>query len=309
MSAASAGTGASPPQPGAFSAWWQAARPRTLTVSVVPVVVGTASVLGQLPLSMGRAAAAAGTALLLQLATNWINDYADFERGADGSDRLGPPRAAAQGWITPAALRRGAALALAAAGALGVGLSAVAGFELLIPGALALLGAWAYTAGPWPLGYHGLGDLAVFAFFGLFAVIGSAYVQTGGVEPLAVAAAVPVGALATLVLAINNLRDLPTDARVGKRTLAVRLGDAGARHYAVSLVVLAYLGLGGLLAAGGGWSVALPLASLPLAVALVRRLRRDEGMALNPALGEAARLQLAFATLLVLGFTIRFAAA
>ncbi|MAE93221.1 MAG: 1,4-dihydroxy-2-naphthoate polyprenyltransferase [Deltaproteobacteria bacterium] len=295
----------SPAHPGALAAWWLAARPRTLTVSLVPVAVGTAVAARLGPLVVGYAVAAAATALLLQLATNWINDYADFERGADGADRLGPPRAAAQGWIAPGALRRAAGGALAAAATIGIVLVVKVDWILLIPGALAVLAAWAYTAGPWPLGYHALGDLAVFLFFGLFAVVGSAYLHTSSVSAVALGAAVVIGALATLVLAVNNLRDREQDERAGKRTLAVRMGEEPARRYAQGLIAAAYLGLGGIAVAGGGLPAALlPLLSAPLALRLVRLLRRAAGPDLNPGLAGAAQLQLVFGALLALGLLV-----
>lgn len=292
-------------RPGPLAAWWLASRPKTLSVSLVPVAVGTAVAARGGAIVPERAVAAVATALLLQLASNWINDVSDFERGADAEDRLGPPRAAAMGWLEPSALKRAAALALLAAGGLGLWLASQAGWMLLVPGGLALLAAWAYTAGPWPLGYHGLGDAAVFVFFGLFAVMGSAYLHAGTWLPLAAAAALPIGMLATLVLAVNNLRDLDGDVRAGKRTLAARLGEAATRHYAQGLLAGSFVSLGVLpwLGSGLGASI-LPWLSLPLALPLFRMLRRARGAALNPALAGAARLQLVYGSLLVLGLLL-----
>lgn len=292
-------------RPGPLAVWWLASRPKTLSVSVVPVAVGSAVAARSGALEPERVVAAAATAVLLQLASNWINDYSDFARGADAEDRLGPPRAAAMGWLAPAALKRAAILALLAAGGLGLWLASQAGWVLLVPGGLALLAAWAYTAGPWPLGYHGLGDAAVFVFFGMFAVTGSAYLHTQQWLPLAAAAALPIGMLATLVLAVNNLRDLEGDARVGKRTLATRLGEAGARRYAQVLLASSFVALGALPWLGSGLAAPLlPWLSLPLARPVFRLLRHAHGAALNPALAGAARLQLVFGSLLVLGLLL-----
>ncbi|MCP5057984.1 MAG: 1,4-dihydroxy-2-naphthoate octaprenyltransferase [bacterium] len=294
-------------RPDPFTAWWAASRPKTLSVSMVPVAVGTALATQTGPLLPERAVVAAATALLLQLACNWINDYADFESGADAEGRLGPPRAAAMGWIEPAVLRRAAVLALLGAGGLGFWLAAQAGWVLLVPGGFALLAAWAYTAGPWPLGYHGLGDAAVFLFFGLFAVTASSYLHTDAWLPLAAGAALPVGLLATLVLAVNNLRDVSTDELVGKQTLAVRLGEAGARRYAQGLLAGSFIALCGLPLLGSGLAAPLlPILSLPLAWRLVHPLRHARGTELNPILAGAARLQLVFGSLLTLGFLLPF---
>lgn len=288
--------------PGPVRAFWRAARPATLPAAVAPVAVGTAVAAAEGAARPGPALAALGGALLLQVAANYVNDFADHERGADGAGRLGPPRAAQSGWLTTGALRAGALCALAAAAAVGVYLVAQGGWPIAVGGALAAAAAWAYTAGPVPLGYRGLGDVLVFAFFGLFAVAGTHLVQAGETAPLAWACAVPVGALATAILHANNLRDRDGDARAGKRTLAVRLGPRGARRFGVALVAVAYAGLPLLPAFGAPWTAAfLPALSLPLAVRLARRLLRAEGAGLAPALGEAARLELAFAGLLALG--------
>jgi 1,4-dihydroxy-2-naphthoate octaprenyltransferase len=274
-----------------------------LPASVAPVLVGTAVAAGQGGFRPLPALACLTSALLLQLGTNFVNDYADFEHGADEAGRLGPPRAAHSGWLLPRSLRRGAVLVLGAAAAVGAYLVVLGGWPIALGGALAVLAAWAYTAGPWPLGYHGLGDPLVFVFFGLFAVGGTHAVQVGAWSAAALLTAVPVGLLATAILAVNNLRDLPTDARAGKRTLAVRLGPAGARRYTAGLLVGAYASLAPLPFAGApALAALLPLMTLPLAVPVWSAVRRVSGRALNPVLGAAARLELAVAAAMALGW-------
>lgn len=289
--------------PGRLEAWWRAARPATLPASAAPVLVGSAVAVAGGALRPGRAAAALGAALLLQVAANFVNDYADHERGADGSGRLGPPRAAQQGWLRPAALKRGAALALVGAALLGLPLVVVGGWPIAVGGALAVGAAWAYTDGP-ALGYRGLGDPLVFVFFGLFAVAGTTWVELGSLPAGALASAAPVGLLATAILAVNNLRDREGDAAAGKRTLAVRLGERGARRYTAGLVVASYAALVPVWLAGGALPALLPLASLPLAVAWAVELRRSRGPALNPLLAATARLELVVAALLALGWLL-----
>lgn len=284
-------------------AWLLAARPRTLPAALAPIAVGTATAAAAGRARPGLALAALGTAFALQIAANLANDVFDFERGADAGERLGPPRAAQGGLLTPAELKRGLVGALALAATLGLVLVAAGGWPILVAGALSLLAAWAYTGGPWPLAYHGLGDLAVFLFFGVVGVAGAHYVQAGQLSTLALAAALPVGALCTAILVVNNLRDVAGDARVGKRTLAVRLGDWPTRvYYAVLLgaafaTPLACVALG----VGGVWLL-LPLVLLPEAASLLRRvLEGEEGAALNTVLARTARLAAAFGVLFAVG--------
>lgn len=241
-------------------------------------------------------------AVLLQLATNFVNDYADHERGTDAEGRLGPPRAAQQGWLSPRALRAGAAVTLSLAAAVGVYLVTLGGWPIAAMGALALLCAWAYTGGPYPLGYHGFGDGLVFVFFGLFAVVGTHWVQADALSHAAWAAALPIGFLATALIAVNNLRDRPTDVGAGKRTVAVRLGERHARLYTLGLVAGSYLSLVGVALAGPGVWALLPLATLPLAAAVVHAVRHDAGVALNATLARTGRLEAAFGLLLAVAF-------
>src|SRR5262249_10233126 len=187
-----------------------------------PVLVGAACARAAGGLRLGPAAAALAGALLIQIGCNLANDLYDFLRGADGPDRLGPPRALASGLLTAGQLRAGTVASFLLATACGVSLNAVAGAWVVVLGLVSIAAAVAYTGGPYPLGYHGLGDLMVLVFFGFVAVCGTAFVELGRVPALAWWAALPVGALATAVLVVNNLRDRTTDARAGKLTLAVR---------------------------------------------------------------------------------------
>jgi 1,4-dihydroxy-2-naphthoate octaprenyltransferase len=210
------------------SIWIAAARLRTLPAAVVPVLVGTAVAYATHAIAWGPALAALGGALAIQIGTNFANDVFDAERGADGPDRIGPLRAVSAGLISAAAMKRAMIAAFVVASAFGLYLTATVGWPIVAIGVASIIAGIAYTGGPYPLGYHGLGDIFVLAFFGFVAVCGTAFVQLGNVPALAVWAALPVGALATAIIVVNNLRDRPTDARAGKRTLAVRLGRRGA---------------------------------------------------------------------------------
>jgi 1,4-dihydroxy-2-naphthoate octaprenyltransferase len=288
--------------PKALGPWVLAARPRTLPVAVAPVLVGCALAAQDGRFAALPAAAALAGALLLQVGANLANDVFDFEKGADTGERLGPPRAAQLGLLSPRALRAGTLLVFAAAAAVGLFLVAVGGWPIALLGAASIAAGLAYTGGPWPLGYHGLGDLCVFLFFGVAATCGSYWVQALAVPPRVVSASLALGALATAILAVNNLRDAASDAAAGKRTLAVRLGERFARAWYAGLLVLAYA-VPPLLwatdaAPPGVW---LAWLTLPWAVALARRVSRDSGHALNTALAATARLEIAFAALLAVG--------
>jgi 1,4-dihydroxy-2-naphthoate octaprenyltransferase len=279
-----------------LSAWWLAARPRTLPVSIAPVLVGSAIAIGDGRARLGPALAAALGALLLQLGSNFANDLFDFEQGADTADRIGPPRATQLGLLSPTAMRVGVAAALAGAVAVGLYLVSVAGWPVVVVGIASLVAAVAYTGGPWPFGYKGLGDLAVFVFFGLIAVMGSYYVQALTVTPAALAASVPVGCLATAILVVNNVRDIETDRVAGKLTLAVRFGRTAGRNEYTLLLGLAFAMLPYLiLRFGRGAFVMLPIILLPRAVSLVRTVRTQvDGPPLNAALAGTAQLLLFF---------------
>jgi 1,4-dihydroxy-2-naphthoate polyprenyltransferase len=274
-----------------WGTWVLAARPKTLAASVTPVCVGTALAYGA---GKGRAlpalAALAG-AVLIQIGTNLANDYFDFRKGADTGERLGPTRVAQAGLIAPESVWAGAMLAFGAAVAVGLYLTWVAGWPIVVIGLLSVASGYAYTGGPYPLGYHGLGDAFVFVFFGLVAVAGTYYAQALEVSPMAVAAGVPAGALATALLAVNNLRDVDTDARAGKRTVVVRFGVAGGRAEYAALLALAYVAPA--VAWRAGWTsewALLSLLSLPAAFGPLRTVLTERGAALNAALGGTARL-------------------
>jgi 1,4-dihydroxy-2-naphthoate octaprenyltransferase len=295
------------PRPSLLRAWWLALRPATLPAGAVPVVVGTAvaaHVGGWRPVVATLALAGA---LLLQIGSNLVNDAADFAKGADTADRLGPARATQRGWLSARQVWAGAWLAFGAATLCGFGLIAevaAAGHTWVVVtiGLASIAGAVLYTAGKKPLGYLGLGDLMVFVYFGPVAVCGTAGLQLGHLPAAAVWAAVPVGALATAILVVNNLRDREGDARAGKRTLVVRFGPQVARRQYAALVVVASLmpAVGAMLHAlpKGAWLTSL---SLPLAVGCVRAIHRDDGRALNPWLGRTARLELAHGALFAIG--------
>jgi len=288
---------------GSPQAWVMAMRPQTLPVSIGPVLVGTAAAFVEGRFKLGPALAAGAGALLLQIGSNLANDVFDFEKGADSEDRIGPPRAAQLGLLSPTALKRGMFFVFALAMLIGVYLSIVAGPVIVAIGLVSIAAAIAYTGGPWPLGYHGLGDVAVFLFFGPVAVAGTAFVQVGSVPLLAWVAAIPVGSLATAILVVNNLRDIETDRNAGKRTLAVRLGRGGARAEWGSLVAGAYLMtfVPGLILGMGPWAL-LPWLSAPRAYSLWRVVRSTEsGPELNAALGGTARLGVVFSILFAVG--------
>jgi 1,4-dihydroxy-2-naphthoate octaprenyltransferase len=286
----------------ARSAWWLAIRPATLTASAAPVLVGAGAAWADGRFALGPVLAALLGASLLQVGANFANDVFDFERGADSADRLGPQRATQQGWVTAAQMKRAMWLAFAGAMLVGLYLTWVAGWPVLALGLLSIAAAYLYTGGPKPYGYLGLGDISVFVFFGPGAVAGTYYVQALAVSPLALLASVPIGALATAILVVNNLRDIETDARAGKNTLAVRLGDRATRSYYFGLLAVAYLVPLALWWRGlsGGWAL-LPWLSLPLAVQLARRMRHERGLALNGCLVRTARLEVVFGLLFAIG--------
>jgi 1,4-dihydroxy-2-naphthoate octaprenyltransferase len=288
---------------GAVRLWLIAARPRTLPAAVSPVLVGTA-LAGSEDVFRPLAFAAALTgSVFIQIGTNLSNDYSDARRGADTEDRLGPVRVTAGGLMPPRKVLIGTYVAFGVAVAAGAYLAAVAGWELLAVGAASILAGVLYTGGPRPYGYEGLGELFVFLFFGVVAVTGSYFVQTEELRWEAFALAVPVGLLSAAILVVNNVRDIETDRRAGKRTLAVKLGRHRAVRLFAAMLALAFASpvavwlLGGLSA----W-VLLALAPLPLAPPLVRTVAaRTDGPALNGALARTGMLLAVFSLLLSVG--------
>ncbi len=297
--------GPAPAAPSGWGLWVLAARPRTLPAAVAPVVTGTGVAIAEDGFWLPAALAAVLVALLLQIGANLANDVFDFRRGADTAERLGPPRVTQRGLIAPERVLRATWIVLAAALLPGAYLVIRGGWPILALGLIAIVAALAYTGGPFPLGYHGLGEVAVFVFFGLVAVAGTAYVQTGDLTGLALAASVPMGAIAAAILVVNNLRDLPTDRAAGKRTLAVRLGRRATIVEYTLLLAVAFLVPPVLWLSGetGAW-VLLPWLALPLAYGLIRAVAHESGRPLNARLAGTARLQLVFGVLFAIGVAV-----
>lgn len=284
-------------------AWWLAARPRTLTISVAPVLVGTSLAwLDTGALHVPAALVALACAMLIQIGTNLHNDAGDFERGADGPGRLGPPRASASGWLRAGDVRRAALGCFAAAVLLGLYLALHAGWGIFALGLVSVAAGAAYTGGPRPIAYSPFGEFFVWLFFGLAAVLGTYYIQAFSFSWRAVGAASLVGLLAAAVIVVNNYRDLDSDLRVGKRTLAVRIGRPASRvEYALLVLAPLLLAPAVFLGAPRAWAGALPLALLPWGVALVRSLGAEPpGPWLNRQLARTAQLQAAFGLMLSL---------
>lgn len=288
--------------------WIAGARPRTLPAAVVPVLVGTAAAAGMngdidalKGLVIWRFIAALVVALALQVGVNFANDYSDGVRGTD-DDRVGPMRLTGSGTKTPGAVKRAAFLAFGLAAVCGLALAIATSWWLIVVGIAAIAAAWFYTGGPRPYGYAGLGELFVFVFFGVVATTGSAFVQIERITPLTLLVSVPVGLLATALLVVNNLRDIPGDTVAGKRTMAVRLGDGRTRILYVVLMVAPFITVPFLC----GLSQR-PIGALSLfAILLVRRpvqrvIEGARGPALIAVLGETGRVQLGFGLLLSVG--------
>lgn len=286
-------------------AWLLAARPRTLPAAIAPVIVGTALALRDDRFAPGPALAAILVALLLQIGANFANDVFDFKRGADTAERLGPTRVTQGGLIAPDRVLAATVGVVILAALVGFYLALRGGWPILVLGLAAIVATFAYTGGPFPLGYNGLGEVFVLLFFGFVAVAGTYYVQALQLPWLALAAAVPVGALVTNILVVNNLRDLDTDRKAGKRTLAVRLGREATRAEYLALLAIAYITPPVLWLAGAlsPWAL-LPLLTLPLAARLVRQTRHEAGRALNRTLAGSAQLELLFSILFAIGILL-----
>jgi 1,4-dihydroxy-2-naphthoate polyprenyltransferase len=284
--------------------WLMAARVRTLPAAIAPVLVGTslAGTEGRFrPLAF---VAALLGAIFIQVGTNLSNDYSDARRGADTEDRLGPVRVTAGGLVPPRQVLAATYLSFGAAVLCGIYLIAIAGPLLLLIGAASILAGVLYTGGPRPYGYAGLGEVFVFLFFGVVAVTGSYFVQQEKITWLALALSVPVGLLAAAILVVNNVRDIDTDRRAGKNTLAVRLGRERTRTMYAAMLAVAYLFDIALAAWQSPWWL-LPLLVVPLALRLERTVRtRTDGPALNGALAGTGALQLGFCVLLSAGILI-----
>jgi 1,4-dihydroxy-2-naphthoate octaprenyltransferase len=288
--------------------WIMAARPRTLPAAIAPVLVGTAAAVywaGELPRAGAFVAALLGS-VFIQIGTNLANDYSDAKRGADTADRLGPVRVTSSGLVTPRRVLNATWIAFAVAVACGIYLATVAGIVILLVGAISIAAGVLYTGGPRPYGYAGLGEVFVFLFFGLVAVNGSYYVQLEDLRALPVLLSIPIGLLSAAILVVNNVRDIDTDRRAGKRTLAVRIGRRRSRDLYVAMIALSYALLPPALWLGDGsaWGL-LGLLSLPLALAPVRAVReRTDGPALNGALAATGALLGGYALLVSIGLLV-----
>lgn len=286
--------------------WLIASRPRTLTAAIAPVVVGSALAYHTGHYQLLPALAALFSAIFIQIGTNFANDLFDYLKGADTADRLGPTRVTSAGLLSPTTVRNGMIVAFAIAALLGLYLVYVAGVPIVIIGIASILCGVAYTGGPFPLGYNGLGDVFVFIFFGLVAVAGTYYVQALDVIPEAFIVAIPIGALATAILVVNNVRDADTDKAAGKRTLAVLFGRGAGRAEYLVLMLLTYL-TPFVLWLGYGFSpwVLLPLITLPLAYRYTLNVYRNiDGPTLNRTLGGTAQLLAQYAALFAIGLAL-----
>jgi 1,4-dihydroxy-2-naphthoate octaprenyltransferase len=288
--------------------WLMAARPRTLPAAIAPVLVGTAAAIervGELP-RIGAFIAALIGSIFIQIGTNLANDYSDAKRGADTVDRLGPVRVTAAGLVAPRSVLVATWVAFGVAVACGIYLATVAGWVILVIGAASILAGVLYTGGPRPYGYAGLGELFVFLFFGLVAVNGSYYVQLEELGWLPFGLSISIGCLATAILVVNNIRDIDTDRRAGKRTVAVRLGREATRNLYRALILVAYVALPITLLAtdGPGWA-ALGAVSAPLAIPAARPvLTRVDGPSLNRALAKTGALLAAFSLTVSAGLLV-----
>lgn len=283
--------------------WIHAARVPTLPAATVPVLVGAALAAGDHHFRPVVFVATLLASLLIQIGTNFANDYFDFTKGADTGARLGPLRITSARIVSPSAVLRATIIAFLGAALIGIYLVVVGGWPILLLGLASIAAGIAYTAGPFPLGYHGLGDLFCFVFFGIFAVMGTYYLQTGSVTVTSLEASIPVGFLVTAILVVNNLRDMETDRIARKMTLAARFGrKAGRAEYGV--LVLGSYAFPVVMAATGAttwWLFWLPLLTLPFALSLVRVVSgRVDGPSLNLALKGTGQLHLGFGFLFAL---------
>lgn len=286
--------------------WLHAFRIPTLSAALVPVLVGTVIAFRHGVFQPVAALAALVGAVGIQIGTNLANDLFDYRKGADPPERIGPPRVLPMGWLSPSEVRTGIVAAFGIATVAGTYLIALRGWPVLAIGVASIAAGLAYTAGPWALAYTGLGDIFVFLFFGFVAVMGTYYVQAGTLDPEAVLASIPVGALATAILVVNNLRDIETDRASRKRTLAVLLGRRAARAEFAALLAAAFLVPMHLWAQGlrSAW-ILLPLGAASLAARTLQTVfEREDGPSLNGALIDAAQLHLLFGLLFAAGLAL-----
>jgi 1,4-dihydroxy-2-naphthoate polyprenyltransferase len=293
------------PAPSRGAVWLMAIRPKTLPAAASSVVVGTALAWRDGGFKLGPAIAALVIALLLQIGSNLANDVYDDERGADTADRLGPTRVTQAGLLTRSQVKNGMKVVFLTAFAFGLYLTWVRGWPVLLIGAFAIASAIAYTGGPYPLGYHGLGEVFVFVFFGVTAVVGTYWVQVGAAPAIVWLMSVPMGLLIVAIIVVNNLRDIEQDRAVGKHTLSVRMGAKWTMYEYAACVAGAYLIVAGAVAAGAlsPWTL-LVAVSLPIAYVATHAVFTKAGKPLNAALARTGQLSLAFSVLFAIGIAL-----
>jgi 1,4-dihydroxy-2-naphthoate octaprenyltransferase len=286
--------------------WIAAFRPKTLPASISPVIVGTAMAILDKGLKPVVALAAMACALLLQVGSNLANDYFDYKKGVDDVDRLGPTRVTQSGLIPAQHVKGGMIVVFILAAMIGLYLIMIGGWPILLIGAASILTACIYSGGPYPLALHGLGEVAVFIFFGLIAVCGTYYLQTFQLTMQVVLASIPVGFLITAILVVNNLRDIDTDKQVGKNTLSVMIGERWTKIEFIALLAGAYVipVVFFLFKMVPGWLILLPLASLPMALSLINDVNRKTGRILNLTLAKTAQLSFVFSLLFSVGLIV-----
>ena len=288
-----------------FQIWMLAARPKTLPAAASGVVTGTALALRDGHFRFGPALAALLVALLLQIGSNLANDVYDYERGADAGERYGPMRVTQSQLLTPSEVKVGMWVVFGLSALLGLYLALVAGWAVILIGLAAILSAIAYTGGPFPLGYYGLGDLFVFIFFGVAAVAGTYFVQAGSVSAQAWWMALPIGWLIVDILVVNNLRDIEADRAAGKHTLAVRFGERGTRVQYISLLIASYLLLPVLALIGIlPWASTLTWFSIPIGWRTWRVVKKQAGHPLNAALAGTGQTTLVYSLLFFVGMML-----
>lgn len=288
-----------------FSAWVAAARPRTLPAAAAPVFVAIAFAYRDGVFHWPSAIACLLISFFMQIVSNFANDVFDYERGSDTPDRLGPIRATASGMISPREMYAGIAFVTGLAVLLGLYLVWLRGWPVVALGVAIIIGALAYTGGPFPYGYYALGDIFVLVFFGIVAVAGTYYAQSGLVTWPVILVSIPVGLMIVNILVVNNTRDMETDAASNKRTLAVLLGrEAMHREYLLCLLVSYLAPLLFVLLGTASWTCLFTWASIPKAITLYRQFRQGEGRSLNKILGETARLALIYSLLFACGMVV-----
>ena len=285
--------------------WLLASRPKTLPAAAAPVFVGTAVAYNSNEHNFLAALVALICSLLIQVGTNFVNDLYDFLKGADDENRVGPTRALAAGWISPTEMKRAIAITFGTTFILGLFLVYHAGWIILLIGIVSIISGYAYTAGPYPLAYNGLGDIFVFLFFGVVATVGTYYVQTLHFSWFALFASVPVGLLITNILVVNNYRDADEDKKKNKKTLAVKFGKRFAlTQYFVSILLSYLMPIYIFIQFGTSLFILLPLISLPFAIKLILEIKKLEGKSLNKTLELTAKLSILFSFLFSIGIIL-----